>query len=125
MIIAVTATISTVGDGSATAYAGKNVTGHILAIQYAFGDIANTADFTITGETTGLEILTYANVPAANDTFFPRVIARQHTDGAAIASTNGGPPFVCDERIKVVVAQGGASKSGTMTFYVETDTYLG
>ena len=124
MLLSVTASITTAADGSATVYAGKNVTGRIVAIRYAFGDIANTADFTITGETTGLEVLTYANVPAANDTFFPRVVARKHTDGSAFTE-NGGPPIVCNERIKVVVAQGGNAKSGTLTFYVEEDTFLG
>ena len=121
MIHQIAVTLTTAADGSATIYAGKKVTGRILAIVFAFGDLANTLDLTITGETTGLEVLSYANVPAANDTFHPRILARKHTDGAIFTDTASEPPFVFNERIKIVAAQGGNVKTGTLTFYYEAD----
>ncbi len=116
--------ITTAADGSATDYGGLKLTGKVVGIGYAFGDLANTADFVITGETSGSPILTIANVAAANTFWIPRVLANQHNDGSAFTDAASDAPRVFAERIKIVTAQGGNAKTGTMTFYVEDDTFI-
>ena len=117
--------ITTAADGSATDYsASRKITGKVVGIKYEFGDLANTVDFTITGETSTSPILTYADVPAADAFWIPRVLPHKHTDGAAFTDAAGDAPRVFNERIKIVTAQGGDTKTGTMTFYIEDDTFV-
>ena len=117
--------ITTAADGSATDYSTSTaITGKVVGIKYAFGDLANTADFTIIGETSLSPILTYANVPAANAFWTPRILPNKNTDGAAYTDGVGPAPLVFSERIKITTAQGGNAKTGTMTFYIEDYVYL-
>uniref|UniRef100_A0A6M3IKL7 Uncharacterized protein n=1 Tax=viral metagenome TaxID=1070528 RepID=A0A6M3IKL7_9ZZZZ len=116
--------ITTAADGSATDYAGLKITGKVVAIKYAYGTLAATADFVITGATSGSPILTLTDVAQANTWWFPRILATQHNDGSAFTDASGGPPLVFAERIKIVTAQGGNAATGAMTFYVEDDTFV-
>ena len=117
--------IATATDQTATDYsASYKLTGKVVGIGYAFGDLANTIDFVITGETSGSPILTYANVPAANAFWHPRVLANKNTDGAAFTDAASEAPRVFAERIKIATLQGGVSKTGTLTFYIEDDTLI-
>lgn len=113
-------TLTTDASGNCTAYTSGTVRGFVYAIKYAAGTLANTADLVITGETTGVAILT--DSPAASEWFYPRAFGSQATDGAAGTSPDHLVP-VFHERIKIVVAQGGTSVTGTITFY--TDEYEG
>jgi hypothetical protein len=119
--------ITTAADGSATDYAGQTngITGKVVGIKYAFGDLANTADFTITGETSTSPILTIADVAAANTFWLPRILPHEHADGSAFTDSSGDAPRVFNERIKIVTAQGGNAKTGTMTFYIEDEVFAG
>ena len=122
MIHAHEVVIDTAADGSATDYsASRRITGRVVGIKYAFGDLANTVDFTITGETSTAPILTIANVAAANTFWFPRLLPHKHTDGAAFTDAAAEAPWLFRERIKIVTAQGGNAKQGTLTFYVEEE----
>lgn len=107
---------TTNGSGDATAYTDDPVFGEVESIAYVKTDYANGVDFTITGETTGLSLWTDTDVNAS-ETVFPRVVANLNTDGSAL--TTHAPIVLAGERVKVVVAQGGATKSGTFRIIVK------
>lgn len=108
-------------SGDATVYSGRVFTGLLRAIVYDKTDFADTADFTITSETTGQTLWTQANVTAST-VKYPLTAA--HTTAGVAATYNGTqgilvPIALFNERIKVIVAQGGVSTSGDFKFLVE------
>lgn len=111
-----TVTVTTASDGTATAYTSANVNGPVLSIQYVKTDFDNGVDFTITGETTGLGLWTDTNVNAS-ETVAPRQPVHDQV-GAALLYAAGGTAqvdyvYLADERVKIIIAQGGNVKSGT------------
>lgn len=118
MIHEVSTAIDTDGSGDATVYLGSRLRGRVHAIRYTPGTIATGGDLTITGETTRVPILVQANAGTSEVWYYPRVLANKNTDGTA-ATDAFADIHVLNERIKVVVAQGGASKSGSITAYVD------
>lgn len=107
--------VTTAADGSATAYSPV-VSGRIETIRYAKTDFDNGVDFTITAEATGETIWSQLNVNAS-----ATVAPRQPThDTAGVASlyaaagqaVNDGI-VLANDRVKIVIAQGGNVKSGT------------
>ena len=111
--------ITTDSSGDATVYLGSAIRGYLVALKYTRGDIATGGDLTITGETSGTPILTVAN--ATSDAYwYPRAPANKVADNSAITDSAELIPIV-RERIKVVVAQGGATKSGSIEAIYETD----
>ena len=117
-------TVTVAAGGTATVYVESRISGKIHAIQYEFGDLAATVDFTITGETTGLPLLTIADVAQADAVWHPRILANKHTDGSAFTDAVGEPPRVFNERIKIAVAGGGNATTGYLTFYVEDEVSM-
>ena len=117
MIQAVTATITTAADGTATVYVGSRLRGRVHAIFFDIDTLTDTIDLTITGETTGVPIL--VDSPAADEWFYPRALVTVHTTGA-VSAIAVADIHVVNERIKVVAAQGGDTKTGTITVYVDT-----
>jgi hypothetical protein len=117
-----TVAATTNGSGAATVYTSRDVNGRIHSIQLVrdgTDPLANTADITITGEDTGLAILALTGV-SADFTRAPRM-ATHDTSGVASLYAAAGEPVedhlvVSGERVKIVIATGGASKKGT--FYV-------
>ena len=108
-------TITTDAGGDGTGYTPV-ITGRIQAIHYAKTDYAAGVDFTITAEATGETIWTESNVNASA-TRAPRQ-ATHATDGTASLYAAAGEPVedyiaVAEDRVKIVVAQGGDTKSGT------------
>lgn len=111
-------TVTTDGAGAATAYTNA-VNGILQQIRYVKTDYAAGVDFTITNETTGETIWSQLNVDAS-----VTVAPRQPTsDTAGVASlyAAGGEPVedkiaIAGHRIKIVIASGGATKSGTFYF---------
>lgn len=106
--------VTTAADGSATVYSDV-VSGEIRAIHYLKTDFADGVDFAITLETTGQNVWTESNVNAAA-VRAPRM-ATHGVDGVASLFAAGGlgvqaPIPVADERIKIVIAQGGNAKTG-------------
>lgn len=127
MLYEYTATITTAADQTATVYAGSpgmKPRGTVEAIKYDPGSgstqMATGADLTITGEDTGVAILTKLNAGTSVVWFYPRVLVNANTDGSA-GSDSFAKISLFEERIKVEVAQGGASKTGTITFYVDEE----
>lgn len=112
--------IATDGSGDSTSYTAEVLTGRIIDVQYVAGSAAldNTADFTITGETSTKTILVKANVSAAF-VAAPRQATYLNTDASAALYAAAGTAVldhicIAKERVKLVVAQGGASKNGTV-----------
>jgi hypothetical protein len=106
-------TITTSGAGAGTGYTPP-VRGRVLAITYVKTDYANGVDFDVTLETTGVVIWDQDNVDAAA-TVYPR---KQVQSTAGVALTLEGtepvaePVYAGNERVKIVVANGGATKTG-------------
>lgn len=110
-------------DGDTTVYTGV-VSGRVLQLRYVpdgSAPLDTGADMTVTGETTGVAIATITNIGTSALTW----AIRQST--YPVANTGQGtaslyaatfprlePVYVAAERIKVVVAAGGASKIGTL-----------
>jgi len=111
--------IETDSGGDATVYIGTNIRGQLVAMKYTPGTIATGADMTITGETSGIPIITVTNAGTSNVFYYPRAPSNKVADAAAITDSAERIPIV-DERIKVVVAQGGATNSGTIEVIYDT-----
>lgn len=113
--------IPTDGSGNGTGYVGP-VVGTVLGIRYVADGTtpyAATVDFTITGEITGIPILTVTNETASN-TYYPRAATVSVANAAALYAAGGTAVNervpIAGERIKIVIAQGGATTTGK--FYV-------
>lgn len=111
-----TVSLTTDGDGAATGYTPV-VSGRVLSVVYTKTDFANTADITVTADVTGMAILTLTD-QTASGTFHPR--AQVHGPTGTALTFNGTqtvnePVPVAQERVKVVVAQGGDTKTGSVT----------
>lgn len=117
MITEISTTITTDGSGAATVHLGSKIRGKVHAIKYSPGTIATGADLTITGEITGVPILTVTNAGTSEVWWHPRALATQNTDASAATDAFVDIEVVL-ERIQVVVAQGGASATGTITAYI-------
>jgi len=112
-----TVTAITATGGGATAFTPPLV-GRVLGIKYlkhATVPYASTADFTITSEDTGQAILSKSNVNA-DLIAYPTNKATTAT-GAASTLTEQPVPLA-NERVKIVVAEGGNTKTGTFTVIV-------
>ena len=117
-----TITLTTDASGDVTAYTSDPITGKINAIKYTKTDFANGVDFTVTGESSGIAIWTGTDVNAST-TVAPRQ-ATHSTAGAAALYAAGGTAVndliaISKERIKIVVAQGGNAKTGTLDIIIE------
>ena len=112
-------TIETDADGNGIGYIGKIGNGYIQAIRYVKDDYDNGVGIVVTGETSGIEILTLAAMNATV-TEFPRGSASKQADGTDAEYANNYPVKVpipiANERIKIVVSAGGDTTSGL--FYV-------
>lgn len=112
-------TLTTDGSGDCTA-SSTVLTGQVLGIVFDVGTLANTADVTVTATSTSEPIITVTNL-AASGAYYPRT--QLHSTAAAGLTLDGtrtmvGPVCVADDRIRFVVAQGGASKTGTATLII-------
>lgn len=116
-----TVSVTTAAGGGATAYS-PYLSGHIESIQYVKDDFADTVDFAITADETGESIWSQSNVTAST-TVRPRA-ATHSTAGVAAVYASGGTAVndriaLGRDRVKIVVAEGGASKSGTFIITVD------
>lgn len=116
-----TLTVTTDGSGAATAYS-PYLSGKIRQIDYVKTDYATGVDFTITAEATGATIWTQADVNATV-TVAPRIATSTNAGVASLYAAGG--TAVNDmialgrDRVKIVLAQGGATKVGTFHIVVE------
>jgi len=120
MLHKLTTAITTDSGGDATVYLGSKIRGRLVAIIYRPGTLDTGADLAITGETSGIPILTKANAGTSNAFFYPRAIPHKVADGAAFTDLAEMIPVV-GERIKVVVAQGGNALTGSIEAIIDSD----
>lgn len=114
-------TVTTAADGTVTAYSPR-LAGKIHAIHYVKTDYADTVDFTITAEATGETLWTEANVTASK-ACYPRAATHSTAGVAALYAAAGtavqAAPAVANDRVKIVLAQGGNAKVGTFHILVD------
>jgi hypothetical protein len=117
-------TVTTASDGSATAYSPR-IAGKIHQIEYVKPGTASYTDgvdFTITGEATGVNLWTEANVNASA-VRAPRQPTHSQV-GAALLYASGGTAVtdkvaLASDRVKIVLASGGDTKVGAFHILVE------
>jgi hypothetical protein len=109
--------VTTAADGSATFYA-PSTSGEIHSIHYlkdATVPFADGVDFTITAELTGEGIWTEANVNAGT-VRYPRAGVHSNVGVASFYAAGGTAVQdkigLANDRVKIVIAQGGNAKKG-------------
>ncbi len=114
--------ITTDAGGGATVYLGSVIRGYLVALIYRPGTLDTGADLTVTGETSGLPILSKSNLGTGDSYFYPRTLATRANSATGPLETIAQEriPLLL-ERIKVVVAQGGNALAGTIEAIYETD----
>lgn len=113
--------VTTNGSGAATVYSPV-LSGKLISIRYVKTDYADTVDFVITAEATGETLWSEENV-TASATRHPRA-ATHSTAGAASLYASGGTAVndkiaLGSDRVKIVLANGGDTKTGT--FHITVD----
>jgi hypothetical protein len=107
--------------GAATVYTPV-LSGRLAHIQYVKGDFANGVDFTITSEATGMSLWTDTDVNAS-ELVSPRTPTHDQAGAASLYAATGEPvedQFVlAADRVKIVIADGGDTKSGTFHIVME------
>lgn len=106
--------VTTDGAGAATAFMDA-VNGQLDRIQYVKTDFADGSTFTITQEDTGEGIWTESNVNASTARA-PRQATHTILGAAALYAAAGVAvldKIAVNGRIKIVIASGGATKTGT------------
>lgn len=112
--------LTTDGSGAATGYSTP-VNGRIHTLRYVKTDFADGVDFVVTLERTGEAVWSESDVNASA-TRAPRQ-ATHGVDGSASLYAATGEPVeafivAAGDRLKVVVANGGDTKTGTLHFVV-------
>lgn len=110
-------TITTLADGTKTVTAPSPIKGLVLAIDWVQGDIANTADVTVTADTPVGEtqtLLTLTNV-SASKRYNVREVEHDNV-GAPTASGSTCYPLICGKPT-ITIAQGGNVKTGKVVLY--------
>lgn len=114
-------TVVTDGSGVATAYS-PYLSGKLHSIQYVKTDYADGVDFTITAESNGQAVWAESDVNAAV-TKAPRLATHSVAGVAALYAAAGtgvfAPIALGRDRIKIVLAQGGNTKTGKFVFLIE------
>ena len=111
---------TTTAGETATVYSSPFV-GRLAGIYADKGDTAATTDIVITSGVENAAILTITNL-AANAWYFPTGAACDSAGTARLYAAAGQAvpvPLPVHGAFKVVVAQGGVTKTGYITFYVD------
>ena len=118
----ISVTVTTAASGGLGTGYTELIFGRLFGITYVKDDYANNVDVTITTETTLQNLWVEANVNAT-ETVAPRQPCHDATGTARFYNDDGDEPVldhftIADERIKIAIAEGGNSKSGTFHFLV-------
>lgn len=113
--------IATDAGGDFTGYSGV-INGKVHSLTYVpdgTSPLDTGADLTVTTEDTAQPVLTAANIGTSTVTWRPRGATHDAADGGATLYAAAGEPVLdyihaATERIKVVIAQGGDTKLGTL-----------
>lgn len=113
----ITIALTTDSSGDVTGYS-EAINGLVSHLIYTKDDFADGVDFAITGEESGTNIWTESNVNAAK-TVAPRQATHSEAGVASLYASAGEPVedhiVIANERIKVVIAQGGNVTNGTIS----------
>lgn len=120
-----TVLVTTAADGSATTYSDPVDFGHLSQIRYVkpgSNSYSDGSTFTVTTETTGETLWAEAAVNASA-TRAPRQ-ATHSTAGVAALYAGAGTAVddkiaIVNDRIKIVIASGGDTKSGVFHFLID------
>lgn len=107
-------TLTTDAEGAAVGYTPA-VVGQVCAVHYVKTDFADGVDVDVTGEDTGQVIWSQDDVNASA-VVAPRQASHTTAGVAALYAAGGAAvlaPIVVAERIKIAVAAGGDTKTGT------------
>ncbi len=115
--------VQTDASGNATVFSPR-LAGKLHSIQYVkdgSNAYADGVDFTVTAETTGENVWTESNVNASA-VRYPRAAVHSQAGAPALYATGG--TAILDriglvDRVKFVIAQGGASKVGAFHILVD------
>jgi len=110
---------ATTATGGAVSAFTPVVTGRVSAIIYTRptgAPYASTADFTVTTEDSGQNVWVEANVNAS--TTVNPVIASNIAGTGAASSLTESPIYAASERIKISIADGGNTKTGSFTVII-------
>lgn len=114
-----TVSVTTAADGSATAYSDPIDYGMLSQVRYVKTDFADASTFTITSEATGETLWTETGVNASA-TRAPRQPTHSTAGAAALYAAAGNAVndkiAIANDRIKIVIASGGATKTGVFYF---------
>ena len=114
-------TVTTAADGTATVLSPR-LSGKIHSLHYVKGDFVDGVDFAITAEATGENLWTESNVNASA-VRYPRAPTHSQLGAASLYAASGtavqDKPGIANDRVKIVIAQGGASKTGTFHILVD------
>ena len=116
-----TVTVTTAASGGLGTGYTPLIYGRLFSIQYVKDDYAADCDFTITTETTEQNLWVEADVNA-DKVVAPRQPTHDATGTASLFVAAGEPVedyfAISGEQIKIAIAEGGVSKSGTFHFVV-------
>jgi len=110
--------VVTDADGDATAYTPA-LNGMVRSVRYikpATGGLDNDSDIDIVTDKGAVVVWDKDNL-AASAVIYPMVPAQDNTGADVVGSY--APIPVCDERIKITVANGGNAGAGTFEFLIE------
>lgn len=112
--------MTTNGSGAFTGRTDGVVNGAIHQIQYTKTDFADGSTMTLTGDSSAIAIWAETGVNASA-TRCPRQAS--HTTAGVAATLDGTRPalvpvVIAGERLKIVVASGGDTKTGTLDIWV-------
>ena len=112
--------VTTIADGSAIAYSPV-ITGKIINIIYNKTDFTDGVDFTITLEGSAQNLWVELNVNVSK-TVAPRQATHDTVGIASLYAAAGEPVedyiLAANDRVKIVIAAGGATKSGTFIIVI-------
>lgn len=113
--------ITTDSSGDAIGYSPV-FTGKISAIEYVKTDYADTVDFVVTNDGTGEAVWSQSNVTAST-IVRPRAATHGITGAASLYAAGGTAVQdkigVAHNRLKIVVDEGGATKTGNFYIVIE------
>lgn len=125
MVKVFTVLLTTDGSGNATGYT-PTCSGLVRCISYVpdgSAPLDTNADIVVTGNVSGVAILTKANIDTSPFTIHPRAAVVAAADSSALVYSAGNPVVdlipVADEAIKIVVSSGDAAKRGVFAVFID------
>ena len=107
--------------GNGTFYIGGRLRARIHAVKIVAGAVTASWELAVTGETSGVPILTDTDLGASTTTWrYPREIPHKVSDGA-VHTNVAVPVWVLNERIQCVITSAGTTADVTITVYYDSE----